>query len=217
MAFNSDCLIESDARPRHSNGMQLPSTPPHPEKQRLRAQMLRQRLQLQPPVIAQATTSLARHFADHPILAFAASFAGYIPMRGEADVLGVFDAMQRFHKRMALPCVTDEKGLLFREWSPGAPLHRHALGMQEPLADAPEILPEIVLVPLLAFDAFGGRLGYGGGYYDRAMARLRATDTPPLFVGVAYSMQEVEQVPLEAQDALLDGVLTELGVSMFRP
>jgi 5-formyltetrahydrofolate cyclo-ligase len=72
-----------------------------------------------------------------------------------------------------------------------------------------------VLVPLLAFDGEGYRLGYGGGYYDRAIANLRRSPAPPLFIGVAYSMQEIEQVPTNENDLPLDGILTELGVSMF--
>jgi 5-formyltetrahydrofolate cyclo-ligase len=72
------------------------------------------------------------------------------------------------------------------------------------------------LCPLLAFDARGRRLGYGGGYYDRTIQALRADNaSPPLVIGVAYCMQEVQEVPADENDALLDGILTEQGVSMF--
>lgn len=123
--------------------------------------------------------------------------------------------MARFEKRTALPHLTPEKSMIFREWKLGDPLIRHAMGMEEPKAEATEFIPEIILTPLIAFDGDGYRLGYGGGYYDRTMEALRALEKPPLFIGVAFSLQEVEQVPTDANDAPLDGILTELGVSMF--
>ncbi len=173
------------------------------------------RMALPHAAMVSAATSIARQFADHPILAFAPSFAGYRAMRGELDVTEIYKVMARFNKQTALPCVTPEKSLIFRAWQLGDALTRHALGMEEPTADAPEITPAIILCPLLAFDGEGYRLGYGGGYYDRTMAALRTLETPPLFVGVGFSMQEVEQVPTDENDMPLDGILTELGVSMF--
>ncbi len=74
----------------------------------------------------------------------------------------------------------------------------------------------MVLVPLLAFDSAGFRLGYGGGYYDRTIEAMRQFETPPLFIGVAFGMQEVDSLPAEMHDQQLDGILTEVGVSMFR-
>lgn len=185
------------------------------EKRKLREKMLSVRRQIPHAAIVNASGSIARHFADHPILAFAPSFAGYRAMRGELDVMEIFKVMARFNKQTALPCVTPEKSLIYRAWKLTDPLTRHALGMEEPLADATEITPAIVLTPLLAFDGEGYRLGYGGGYYDRTMEAMRQSPTPPLFIGVGFSMQEVELVPTDAHDAPLDGILTELGVSMF--
>ena len=185
------------------------------EKRKLREVMQARRMQLPHAAMLSASQSIARHFADHPILAFATSFAGYRAMRGELDVMGIFSLMARYEKQTALPCVTPEKSLQFRAWAQGDPLTRHALGMEEPTGDAPEITPDIILVPLLAFDGEGYRLGYGGGYYDRTIERLRGQGKPPLFIGVGFSMQEVDQVPTSAHDAPLDGILTELGVSMF--
>lgn len=185
------------------------------EKRKLRQQMAARRMQLPHAAMLSASTSIARHFADHPILSFAPSFAGYIAIRGELDVMATFREMQRFYKHTALPVITPEKSLIFRAWAPGSPLIRNTLGTEEPIEAAREMLPAVILVPLLAFDGDGYRLGYGGGYYDRAMASLRELPQPPLFIGVAYAMQEIDQVPSEAHDARLDGVLTELGVSMF--
>jgi 5-formyltetrahydrofolate cyclo-ligase len=185
------------------------------EKQVLRKEMQAKRSRLPQIAMAQAADSVARHFADHPILAFMPSFAGYMAMRGELDMRGIFDNMARFKKEMALPRLTEQKRMHFRRWQPGDALTTHAFGMQEPAATAPAISPALVLVPLLAFDARGNRLGYGGGYYDATMAMMRRFETPPLFIGVGYTMQELERVPTNDGDQRLDGILTELGVSMF--
>lgn len=187
------------------------------EKRKLREAMLAKRRGLSSAIVAQAGQSVARHFADHPILAFAPSYAGYIPMRGELDVLPVFDIMARYNKRTALPRAQDDKTLQFHAWQRGDALKRHAtLGIDEPLPDADMFLPAIVLVPLLAFDGDGYRLGYGGGYYDRTMRAMRAAADAPLFIGAAYGMQEIARVPVGEEDEPLDGILTETGVSMFR-
>jgi 5-formyltetrahydrofolate cyclo-ligase len=185
------------------------------EKRQLRKRLIAERMKLPHAAMNMAGESVARHFADHPILAFAPSFAGYVAMRGEVDVKPIFLAMERYAKQTSLPCITEQKSLLFRRWSVGDPLQRHAIGSEEPTPHAPSVIPAVILVPLLAFDDSGARLGYGGGYYDRTMNTMRRFETPPLFIGVGYSMQEIPHVPTEPHDALLDGVLTELGVSMF--
>lgn len=185
------------------------------EKRKLRQAMQAKRMQVPHAAMLTASTSVARHFADHPVLAFAPSFAGYVAMRGELDVREIFNTMLPFRKQTALPCVTEQKTLLFRQWMPHHPLVRHELGTQEPAATAPTMIPAVILVPLLAFDGDGYRLGYGGGYYDRTMEMMRRFEVPPLFIGVGYTMQEIDQVPSGEHDAPLDGILTEMGVSMF--
>lgn len=185
------------------------------EKRKLRTVMSAKRMQIPHAAMISASQSIARHFSDHPILAFEQSIAGYKAMRGELDVLPIFDEMLRFRKTTALPVITPDKNLIFREWSRGQTLVRNTLGTEEPTPEASQILPDIILVPLLAFDGDGYRLGYGGGYYDRTIAALRTLPKPPLFIGAAFSLQEIDQVPSEDHDQPLDGVLTELGVSMF--
>ncbi len=186
------------------------------EKRKLRQQMQAKRTQVSQAMAATASQAVARHFADHPILAFAESFAGYVAMRGEIDVLPVFEIMAKWDKTVALPCIRPEKNLHFREWSLGEPLVKSQVGSMEPLATNPSIISAVVLVPLLAFDGDGYRLGYGGGYYDRTIHTMRGFKTPPLFIGVAYSAQEIARMPSDEHDQPLDGILTELGVSMFR-
>ncbi|MFZ4124563.1 MAG: 5-formyltetrahydrofolate cyclo-ligase [Rickettsiales bacterium] len=185
-------------------------------KKTLREQMLKKRTALSAIDIAKTSQAIARHFADHPILAFAPSCAGYYAMRGEVDVMPILAFMQNLNKKTALPRISEKDApLTFHHWQAGEALETHTLGMKEPLASAPIVIPNIILVPLLAFDASGYRLGYGGGYYDRTMQALRTEAKAPLFIGVAYSWQEVPQIPHETHDAKLDGILTELGVSLF--
>jgi hypothetical protein len=126
------------------------------EKRKMREAIQAKRMQIPHAAMLSASQSVARQFADHPILAFAKSFAGYRAMRGELDIMEIFRIMARYDKQTALPCVTPEKSLIYRAWRLNDPLTRHALGMEEPLTDAPEIIPEIILVPLMAFD--GGKL-----------------------------------------------------------
>jgi 5-formyltetrahydrofolate cyclo-ligase len=113
--------------------------------------------------------------------------------------------------RLALPVMQGKsKPLLFRAWAPGDPMRTVQWGIEEPLTTAPEIVPDILLVPLLAFDRQGFRLGYGGGYYDRTLAQLRAC-RPVVAVGLAFSEQEVDAVPHLDYDERLDWVLTPSG------
>ncbi len=188
------------------------------EKQRLRQKLLTQRQQYPADKRLFAAESIAQHFMDHPLLAFDAPVAGYIAMRGELDITLIFDKLRKYQKMTCLP-VVDEKDapLLFREWHKGQPLTQGTLGVKEPAAEAETCNPRIILVPLLAFDPAGYRLGYGGGYYDRTIAALRSADpsNPPLTIGVAYDFQEVDALPIEPHDIRLDGILTETGVSMF--
>lgn len=109
--------------------------------------------------------------------------------------------------RLALPRVEGED-ISFRGYQPGDALACGGFGLTEPQADAPVVMPDLVLAPLLAFDRQGGRLGYGGGYYDRALARMPQARV----VGIAYAAQEVARVPMDAHDRRLSQVLTERGV-----
>src|SRR5207253_9411221 len=108
-----------------------------------------------------------------------------------------------------LPAVTEHgRPLVFRERGPAEEFAPDAAGLPAPPAPSTERTPDLILVPLLAFDRRGGRLGQGGGFYDRTIAALRAAG-PVTGVGLAYAGQEVDRVPTDDRDALLDGILTE--------
>ncbi len=187
------------------------------EKDRLRKQMLARRAQLPPVQKLEASAAMAHHFADHPYLTYAVSFAGYYAIGSELDVLPIFNRMVKFGKQMALPVVVETSApLQFHLWQPGQPLKQGAHGVKEPQEETDSVVPEVVLVPLLAIDKAGYRLGYGGGYYDRTLQMLRESqEKPPLFIGIAHSSQELDDLPHDTHDQPLDGILTEQGVSMF--
>lgn len=141
----------------------------------------------------------------------------YRGMGSELDPRPLGEALTRRGWRLALPRVEEtDLPLVFHAWKPGDRLAPDASGQQAPLASAPVVAPDLVIVPLLAFDAFGGRLGQGGGFYDRTLAGLAGQAPRPAFVGFAYAGQARDRLPLEPHDIRLDGILTEAGYSPAR-
>ena len=137
--------------------------------------------------------------------------SGYYPFDTEIDCLPLLAALESAGWRIALPVVVARgEPLLFRRWTVGAPLHKGVWDIPVPDDAAEIVVPDVLLAPLLAFDKSGFRLGYGGGFYDRSLQRLRAAGTATA-VGVAYAVQEMERCPREAFDQPLDAVLTENG------
>lgn len=137
--------------------------------------------------------------------------SGYWPLRDELDIRRLLTVLHGEGMRLALPIVQGRgKPLLFRRWRPGDELVPAGFGLSEPPPEAPELVPRIVLAPLLAVDAQGNRLGYGAGYYDRTLEWLRAHG-PVVAVGVAFEAQRVAEVPHDERDAPLDWIVTEQG------
>jgi 5-formyltetrahydrofolate cyclo-ligase len=137
----------------------------------------------------------------------ALSAAGYFPIHDELDPIPLLEALRAGGLRTALPVVKPGPDLIFREWFPGASLKRGKYGLRQPGEEQAELTPDIVLVPLLAFDRRGGRLGYGAGYYDAALRRMRQRG-PVAAIGIAFDEQEFPEVPQEPQDEPLDTILT---------
>jgi 5-formyltetrahydrofolate cyclo-ligase len=118
--------------------------------------------------------------------------------------------------QLALPVIQGrDQPLIFRAWNADAQLLRGQLGIMEPSPLSPEVVPEIVLVPLAAFDRAGHRIGYGAGHYDRSFAQLRQSK-PITSIGLAFAIQETDAVPALSHDVKLDFVLTEAGTLDFR-
>jgi 5-formyltetrahydrofolate cyclo-ligase len=142
--------------------------------------------------------------------------AGYSPIRNEFDPAPLMRKLAAQSARLALPVITARgQSLRFRVWSPGDRLLRGPLGILEPSPAAAEIIPDIVLVPLAAFDRSGHRIGYGAGHYDRTLAQLRKSRATTA-IGLGFAAQEVEAVPALSHDVALDYVLTETEVLDFR-
>lgn len=139
-----------------------------------------------------------------PLLEKAVSVALYMPVRGEVEFPG-FEG----YDNLCLP-VIPESGLTlsFRRWRKGEALEAGKYGILHPPACAAEVVPDVIVAPVVAFDRRGYRIGAGGGYYDATLARLRAA-RPVTFIGVAFSFQETARVPEESFDQPLNAVITE--------
>lgn len=142
--------------------------------------------------------------------------SGFSSIDDEIDVRPLMAALADQGYGLALPVIEGRgKPLVMRSWAPGEPLEKKTWGIEEPPASAPEVLPDVVLVPLLAFDPKGYRLGYGGGFYDRTLAKLRAVK-PVTAIGIAYDEQRLDAVPRDSYDEPCDFVLTPSGVVRCR-
>jgi 5-formyltetrahydrofolate cyclo-ligase len=142
--------------------------------------------------------------------------AGFMPMKSEINPLPLMRKLADAGARLALPVVAGQgKPLIMRAWAFGEPLAAGVWGIREPQPAAPAVAPDILIVPLLAFDRAGHRIGYGAGYYDMTIAALRARQAV-VAIGVAFAAQEIAAVPATPHDAPLDLVLTEREVIDLR-
>ncbi len=158
-----------------------------------------------------AAQKLVEHFPDQIWPALHSVVSGYQPIASEISPLSLMETFHCEQARMALPRVEAEDAPLgFFAWAPGDELEPDLSGVAAPGPKAAKLTPQLVLVPLLAFDRSGARLGYGGGYYDRTLKALRAAGTVTS-VGLAYSSQEVKRVPVGRTDERLDWIVTEAG------
>jgi 5-formyltetrahydrofolate cyclo-ligase len=135
--------------------------------------------------------------------------SGYSPLKSEISPIPLLRLCAAAGAELALPVVMGRgKPLVMRAWTFGAPLASGVWGIREPTPAAPEVFPDILIVPLLVFDRRGHRIGYGAGYYDMTIARLRDMK-PVTAIGIAFAAQEIDEVPTTPRDARLDLVLTE--------
>ena len=155
--------------------------------------------------------AIARHAHDLPIPK-GAIIGGYHALPDEADPHLLLERLVETGFHVAFPRVAaKDQPLDFHRVPDDGVLAPGAFGIHEPLPTWPRVAPEVLLVPLLAFDTSGHRLGYGGGFYDRTLEKL---DIPA--IGIAYAGQEVASLPAEVHDRRLDMILTEQGLRQFR-
>ena len=182
---------------------------PIPDNAALRREALARRDSVEPAQQEAFATRIALIGVDLARQTIVRTVAAYWPLPGEPDTRGLLAALNYHEFAPALPVVVGRGlPLLFRKWTPRDLLLEGAYGVMEPSSRLPEVLPDILFVPLAAFDRRGHRIGFGAGYYDRTLAALRAAK-PILAVGLAYSAQEVPAIPQEPHDQRLDFVLTE--------
>jgi len=142
--------------------------------------------------------------------------SGFMPLKTEINPLPLLQRLAEAGAQLALPAIAGRgKPLIMRAWRWGEPLDRGQWDIREPKPEAPEVEPDILLVPLLAFDRAGHRIGYGAGYYDMTITRLRARK-PVTAIGIAFAAQEIPKIPATERDARLDLVLTEREVINLR-
>ena len=176
------------------------------QKAALRRLMLARR-ETQSPALGHA---LAKHVLASGIIPGDAVVGGFSPMRGEIDILPLLQTLHARGHHVALP-ETPPPGnsLIFRTWTPSARMLQGRYKTQHP--DGLATFPDFLLVPLLAFNFHGHRLGYGGGYYDRTLAAL-----PSAFrLGCAFSVQEMTNIPVESTDLPMHAIATEAGIQII--
>ena len=177
-----------------------------------KAELRRDALARRDAIAAAGRAAAAERVASRPFpvaVADGACLSGFFPLRSEINPVPLMRRLADAGAKLALPVVVGRgRPLVFRAWSFGAPLGSGVWGIREPLPDAPEVLPDVLIVPLAAFDRTGHRIGYGAGYYDLTLERLRAAK-PVTAVGLAFAAQEIARVPATPRDEKLDLVLTE--------
>ncbi|MFT5511153.1 MAG: 5-formyltetrahydrofolate cyclo-ligase [Hyphomicrobiaceae bacterium] len=158
-----------------------------------------------------AADLLALSRVERPIV------SSYLVIGSELDPAPLTDRLKELGATTALPVMTAKAAPLeFRTWMPGGPLVSREWGIREPGPDCAVVEPDILLVPLLLVGRTGHRLGYGGGFYDRTLERLRSRKSI-VAIGFSYLFQKVDAVPQEAYDQPLDYLLTPSGFEKFQP
>ncbi len=184
-------------------------------KKQLRLEALKRRDALDALWRVEIALEMAETARDHLAIEPGQIVSGFWPMRSEVDVRPLMFALREKGARLCLPAILDKTTMIFRELVRGAALVDMGFGTAGPGDEAEALDPSIMLVPLAAFDTRGHRIGYGAGYYDRAISRLTDAGHAPRLIGVAFDCQEVPTVPDEPHDVIIPEILTESGLRRF--
>ncbi|MGN6548864.1 MAG: 5-formyltetrahydrofolate cyclo-ligase [Pararhizobium sp.] len=185
------------------------------EKARLRLETLARRDALPADQRIEKSLLVAEHGQRELAVAPGQVVSGFMPIRSEPDIRPLMAVLAERGARLCVPVILDRQTIVFRELVRGAPLVASGFGTVGPGPEAALLDPELMLVPLAAFDGSGNRIGYGAGHYDRAIGRLHAKGLRPRLVGIAFDLQEIAAVPIHDHDRALDAVLTESGLRSF--
>lgn len=189
--------------------------PPRELKRELRREALARRDALDPSFRIEAALEMTEFARNSIEVEPGAIASGFWPMRSEVDVRPMMFALRENGARLCLPAILDKTTMIFRELVRGAALVDMGFGTAGPGDEAEALDPSIMLVPLAAFDTRGHRIGYGAGYYDRAISRLTDAGHAPRLIGIAFDCQEVPTVPDEPHDVIIPEILTESGLRRF--
>ena len=166
-------------------------------------------------IVSKASSKSGELLAGHIVqlvktFPHAYTVSGYLSIGNEIETLPSLNALAVAGYQTCLPVVLEMGGPLgFRAWTDGDLLERGPLKTRHPIPDAPDIIPDILLVPLLAYDLRGYRLGWGGGFYDRTLGAYQTEGRPVIAIGIGYDNQKIDQVPFDAFDMVMDWVVTE--------
>ena len=150
---------------------------------------------------------IKKHFNDNKIF-----IAGYYPSNYEVNVLSFLEQAANRNFKLSLPVVTSSISMSFRPWVVNEPLYVSKFGILEPDNINKKIIPDLVLVPLVAFDSNLNRIGYGKGYYDKNLEKIKKNKKKTITIGVAYFFQKYKGIPINKHDFKLDYIFTERGI-----
>jgi 5-formyltetrahydrofolate cyclo-ligase len=185
-------------------------------KATLRGQALARRNALTEDERAAASAAIAERAGEIMISLLPDSVALYRPIGSECETRSLMVKASSTGAEIGLPAIIDRTKIVFRRFAPGDRLIAGGFGTSVPSGEAPLVVPDVIVMPLVGFDRTGFRLGYGRGYYDGVVTGLRAAGRDPKLIGIAFSVQEVEAIPAEPHDVRLDWIVTEKETLDFR-
>ncbi|MEO0328497.1 MAG: 5-formyltetrahydrofolate cyclo-ligase [Pseudomonadota bacterium] len=181
------------------------------EKAKLRKQALKLRDGIPPETRIEKSLAAAEHGAANLDFVPGTIVSGFFPIRSEIDPRPLMDELRKSGAVLCLPVVVDKTTIIFRELIRGAELVDTGFGTRGPIETATVLDPELLIMPLSVFDQYGGRVGYGAGHYDRAIAKLINKGLTPCLIGMGFDCQQIQRVPIELHDQPLNGMITETG------
>jgi len=150
---------------------------------------------------------IKKHFHKRKII-----IAGYYPSNYEVDILRFLEEASKKNFKITLPIIKSQNKISFHPWTYEDPLYINKFGILEPKKSKKGIIPDLVMVPLVAFDSYLNRIGYGKGYYDRGLKKIKKIKKNAISLGIAYSFQKCVKIPINNNDFKLDYVFTEKGI-----
>ena len=140
------------------------------------------------------------------------TIAGYYPSNYEVNILSFLEKVSKKKFKIALPVINASGGMSFRSWIFKEPLYVNKFGILEPKSSKKKIIPDLIMIPLVAFDNRLNRIGYGKGYYDRSLKKINKIKKNAISLGIAYSFQKCQKIPTNKHDFKLDYIFTEKGI-----